>query len=151
MVRQFLSTVGEKILQVLSFIEAKVSSDAVIGEEQFNKAFGNVFADRIIQYFLIFIAPVAIVATIDIIYLHLPLQVYGLLMDIGGALIIARGLFRGRAGIKVDSRGKSITGFGPEAEGHVSAIESEIENTIDGMIGSSLLVTGFLLQIIGAL
>jgi hypothetical protein len=84
-------------------------------------------------------------------------QVYGLLLDMLGALIIARGLFRGPPGIwrdadipKVHEKASNVN---QRPSGMLNSekrsLDSEYRKTVDAIIGAFLLANGFLIQIVG--
>ncbi|KZN23698.1 hypothetical protein A4G99_12545 [Haladaptatus sp. R4] len=81
------------------------------------------------------------------------LQTYGLVYDVVGATILARGLFRGEQEIIFDIQEKNL---GPKAEIAEQRYDSmsitvEMLNTADGIFGVIFLVTGFIFQIVSSL
>ena len=78
------------------------------------------------------------------------LQGYGLLLDAIGATIIARGLFRGLNGIKTDTgvRGGGGSYGGGSYRFGSEEISSTTDDSVDGMLGTAILITGFILQFI---
>ena len=92
-------------------------------------------------------APAYIFAGISILAFGLAkpsdLQIYGLLMDIIGAIAVALGLFRGTRGIKIDTENLgAMLGGGLDPQ----SLKSVVSSTLDGFFGTILLVCGFGLQ-----
>jgi len=76
-------------------------------------------------------------------------QAYGLAVDILGATIVARGLFRGVSGIYRDTI-KTSTGaqFGGSIYLSTASLSAEARKTVDGFYGTSYLLVGFFLQLL---
>lgn len=115
-----------------------------------------------------------------VICLPLPLQAYGLILDIFGAVLLVLGLFRGPAGIAIDSgilptaifaservrvvhpgfgAGERPPGISQEdwverediSRSMRPMIMSEQKDTINAIWGGIFLLTGFIIQIIAIL
>ena len=76
-------------------------------------------------------------------------QAYGLAVDILGATIVARGLFRGVSGIARDTM-KTSTGaqVGGSIYLNTASLSSEARKTVDGFYGTFYLLFGFVLQLL---
>jgi len=134
---------GDCVLSLLDLLEidrGPVSSSK--SGVQIERAFIKAFWPR---------APAYIFAGISILAFGLAnpsdLQIYGLLMDIIGAIAVALGLFRGTRGIKVDTES---TGAKLGGGLNTQSLESVVSSTIDGFFGTILLVGGFSLQFLSA-
>ena len=76
------------------------------------------------------------------------LQIYGLVLDVFGAVFLAVGLLRGARGIERDtsstSTGAQLSGSTWKNNGSLSAV---VRNTVDGGWGTLFLISGFVIQI----
>jgi len=111
--------------------------------------FHAAFSNRMKLYFPLLVTVLGLAAYDSCRVGILPLQGYGLILDGLGAIIIAIGLFRGVDGILRDSPRKSYASkfsvsyvyFSPKP------LTSTVNNTIDGLFGSSFLFIGFSVQL----
>jgi len=76
-------------------------------------------------------------------------QIFGLILDMIGAIVIAFGLFRGTSGIERDttthSTGAVLGGSVWKDKTELSAV---VRNTVDGVWGTFFLLSGFAVQIV---
>lgn len=74
-------------------------------------------------------------------------QIYGLALDGMGAVFLALGIVRGRSGLARDTR-ETAGRFGGGGFGgmHQASLKAQIADTIDGIFGGTLLITGFVIQ-----
>jgi hypothetical protein len=81
--------------------------------------------------------------------LSVPFQGYGVLIDLVGALALASSVVRGTRGIFRDTRthGALFAGGGASLVDQGS-LASEVNDTIDGIWGTTLLLTGFIVQFV---
>lgn len=156
----YFERIGGLVLELTSFLAAKRSgshnptikdTDSKSGIEPL---FRSMFAERLSETIKWVGIVLVLVLAIDYFFLSIPEQVYGLVLDLSGAVIVARGLFRGAEEIRASSSGVTITGYSStlidrstENEGLASPRAIEVGSTVDGIIGSSLLCIGFLVQI----
>lgn len=80
---------------------------------------------------------------------NLNLQVYGLLLDCFGAVLIASGLFRGVEGIERDAQTRSagLVFASTTVWKDNKSLSAVVRNTVDGFWGMVYLVSGFSVQI----
>lgn len=105
------------------------------------EAFQQKFGERALVYPLISIALVAIVGVIDFILCwSLSNQMYGLSLDLLGAIILGRGLLMG--GVAIGAVGSSNVGY------NSLLVKSMAKDSVDGVWGVFLLLFGLLIQII---
>ncbi|QLK24880.1 hypothetical protein HYG81_12255 [Natrinema zhouii] len=86
------------------------------------------------------------------------LQLYGLVFDMVGAIVVARGLFRGYGGYLTDAnisppeiRNTNMHGIKRPTDREINSLDSEIRASIDALLGGLLLVVGFSIQIFSIL
>lgn len=76
-------------------------------------------------------------------------QVYGLILDMTGAVVLTLGLFRSPKQIQRDTKSET---YGATLGGGISydsgSLSSEVQKTVDGFYGALFLVIGFTLQIL---
>lgn len=84
---------------------------------------------------------------IDLFEGPINIQIYGLMLDALGAVFLALGIVRGRSGLARDTR-ETAGRFGGGGFGgmHQASLKAQIANTIDGIFGATLLITGFVIQ-----
>ncbi|WP_124194175.1 hypothetical protein [Natrarchaeobius chitinivorans] len=89
---------------------------------------------------------------------EVPLQLYGLVLDMVGAVVIARGLFRGYGGFLTDTNVSAPEVRNPDKYGikrptnrEINSLDSEIRASVDALLGGFLLISGFSIQIIAIL
>jgi hypothetical protein len=87
---------------------------------------------------------------LDTIYFYkINPQIYGLVLDMIGAIVIAFGLFRGTTGIERDTTthflGSTYGGRQWKDKKELSAV---VRNTVDGVWGAFFLLFGFTVQIV---
>lgn len=95
------------------------------------------------------------------IYIYLgdmSLQIYGLVLDLVGAIVITRGLFRGYVGVITDmgivyeeARNPDETAATPSFTQELQSLDSEVRATVDAVFGAIFLVGGFSIQIVSVL
>jgi hypothetical protein len=73
-------------------------------------------------------------------------QVYGLMFDFFGALILVRSVVRGSTGIAIDTE-EAFARYAGEVDVIPSVLVATTRRTVDGMWASSLLIFGFAVQI----
>ncbi|MCO8256270.1 hypothetical protein NKF26_20880 [Haladaptatus sp. AB618] len=135
------SPIGKKLIQLLN-VQSEFSSDEVNGDaiDYAEEDFLEVFAVRSFEYVFGWIGVVLL--TIFVVDLFscgtLPNQTYGLGLDVIGAVILGRGLLKGTYSIAAETATK--VGFSREK------IDSLVENTVDGILGITILVLGVALQ-----
>lgn len=88
----------------------------------------------------------------------IPLQVYGLTLDMVGAVVVARGLFRGYGGFLTEANLYPPEVRNPEkynierpTNREINSLDSEVRSSVDALLGGGILMTGFLVQIISIL
>ena len=102
------------------------------------------FDYRCRQYSLIVIALTACALVIDCLLHPVSLGNFGIILDVLGATIVARGILR-----TPDDIDKSAMEEGILPSGQLGSVEDRLvlaAETIDAMLGTTLLATGFLLQ-----
>ena len=119
-------------------------------DEKIRRFFDEAFADRFWRYIplSVIIIGLFIFDLYSIITFGINLQVYGLILDVIGASVLARGLIRGVVGIKRDTH-KDAGYWGVHY--NTSSLTSVAQNTTDGIFGTAFLVSGCILQIIAIL
>jgi hypothetical protein len=111
--------------------------------------FHYAFYDRSRWYAVPFIAFMIVLAmdSCGVWMIGLPFQAYGLALDAGGALIIARGLYRGVNGILNDTPKKTAgMVFGSALWFEPGPLSATIRSTVDGIYGAFFLSLGFTIQ-----
>jgi len=109
------------------------------------------FLDRSKWYFPVYSLLMAaiIMEILNIHNLNIHLQIYGLVLDCFGAIIVALGLFRGIEGINRDTSTAFIGGsYGGQAAKNTKELSAIVRKTVDGAWGTVFLLSGFLIQII---
>lgn len=113
--------------------------------------FHAAFADRSKWYFPPFFLIITVLGLdlCGVITVTTNSQAYGLAVDILGATIVARGLFRGVSGIARDTI-KTSTGaqYGGSIYLDTASLSSEARKTVDGFYGTFYLLFGFVLQLL---
>ena len=85
----------------------------------------------------------------NLISFAINLQIYGLMLDIVGAIAVALGLFRGVEGIKRDTDTRSIGAiYGGRTWKDKKSLSAVVRKTMDGAWGTIFLFSGFSVQII---
>ena len=128
--------------------------------KKIRKYFYAAFAHRTWQYvpLLITVLTVVLLAN-NTILPSLNVQAYGLAIDVFGASIVARGLFRGLSGLQRETttRDRSIGhggtfGVTPDTDIRTvylpESLSSTARDTMDGVYGTSFLLLGFITQFI---
>jgi hypothetical protein len=139
---------ADKILKLLDYFDPS-TDEAVRDVERSTWQAERIFHEQIRSRSSIYLATLLsgflLVAATEIGIISLTLQRIGLLFDIAGAVFVALGLFRGRRGIAIESEelGGRFAGTIPLQPESVRATTT---STLDGVFGTSLLVTGFILQ-----
>jgi len=120
------------------FDEDEAHSDAKrVATEHFQEK----FAERIIVYTIFSLLLLAIVAAIDILQCGaLTNQMYGLGLDLLGAIILGRGLLMG--GVAIGAVAGSKVGYNP------LLTKSLAKDSVDGVSGITIILIGIVLQII---
>jgi len=117
-------------------------------ENEIKIEFLSAFDNRFYFFISLLVIPLIILSTLDLCLIINP-QVYGLLLDLEGATILALSLIRGLSGITLESEGNLVafdsyfdTTYSP------TDVMTESYKTIDAVWGSTLLIIGFSIQIL---
>jgi hypothetical protein len=135
-------------------IEEQLNIDSTEYQDNLDVFLAKALKDRIFSIYSVFLLLILIFIIIDWVYgSTIYFQTYGLLLDVAGAIILARGLFRGEQEIIFDIQEANL---GPSAivddqEYSSASITVEMLNTADGVIGVIFLVLGFSVQIVSSL
>ena len=135
-------------------VEANISNNSDVSrgyqDEKIRRFFDEAFADRFQWY-----VPIALIIVsslllnqFSIVSLDIDPQVYGLVLDILGASILAIGFIRDINGIKRDTQ-MHVGFYGSVYD--PDSLTSVAQDTADGIFGTVSLISGFLLQIVALL
>ncbi len=114
-------------------------SDEPSGVSRVRNKYLDTFADRLLTYIIILVLIIGTTAVIDAVLCGiLPNQIFGLLISVFGSVVLGRSLLKGPYTI-VGSRG---TGSSQQIENNL------VESSVDGVFGISLLILGFIVQIL---
>lgn len=120
--------------------------------------FLRTFDERSTRYVLCLLLPLTVPALMWMLLSSssFPWQVFGLVLDGMGALLVARGLIRGGGSLQIDAgilyyHLARPDGRFQENVPYAPMLHSVTRDTVDAIWGTTLLVAGFVLQIIAIL